>query len=182
MSKVLNLHEIQDYLLNNKKEKVLDFLKDKMYHTLSNNFIFVYGSLRKNEYNFRRINHNYGDASLMYICDAKLSYMKLYDAGEYPIAVNTINDRNIANKESTLYGEIMFCTNNARKAIDSMETSAGYNSICRGVRIMENNETYKDQIVLLDCYIAGGVLEDIAVKNFKVVESGDWSKYLKEVY
>ena len=82
-------------------------LLDKLVFTAySNNFIFVYGSLRKDQYNYDRIRRQFGDDSFIHIDTLEMRNVKMYDLGEYP-AVTT------AKYEDIVVGDLMYCSDEA---------------------------------------------------------------------
>lgn len=178
MFKILNIHQIRELLNNNKIEEVLTFLSLKKINYLSDNFIFVYGSLKENEYNYDRIRNNFGTASLIKIVDCHVTNTSLYDAGDYPVAIK----EPLINGYFKLQGQLMFCNNNSSDAIDRMELQAGYVSSFKVLNIDEKifeNKNYDP--ILARMYIAGESLLRETKNNCKLVKSGNWSEYLREV-
>jgi gamma-glutamylcyclotransferase (GGCT)/AIG2-like uncharacterized protein YtfP len=178
MYKILSLDEIRELINENEIEQVLSFMFKKEYLTLSNNFLFVYGSLRKDEYNYNRIRTNYGGDSFMYICSASVNQISLYDAGSYPIGIG----ESLKDGSFKLAGDLMFCSNNARNSIDTMELSAGYKICSKSINVETTTFNNKSsEILLIDTFVADKSLEKYAKENYKLVTSGDWTKYLREV-
>jgi gamma-glutamylcyclotransferase (GGCT)/AIG2-like uncharacterized protein YtfP len=118
--------------------------------------ICVYGSLRVGEYNYNYFKSRYGE-DMKYIRTVMLEGYKLYSLGSYP-----------GIKESqgveTLLVDILEVSEDLYYSITEMELGAGYS--CKQLNIDGIDTTL---------YVYEGPVSD---KN--LVESGDWSNYLKE--
>lgn len=154
------------------RQLILGRLADLPNEEFKNNFIFVYGSLRKDHYNYQKIRNMFGKNSLIYITDQKIEYAKLYDLGSYPAIIRAgYNDR--------VVGEIMYCSNEVYKAIEEMELGSGY--------IKDNTNIFiRTYYGSLRCtwitYYSAGIELTKSIKNnvvkYPLVTSGDWSDYL----
>lgn len=123
---------------------------------VNKNKILTYGSLRKGEYNYDRFKEYFKDG-LQYESTITIKGFDLFDLGSYPgIKVSE-------NPEKELVVDIMNCDLNCFNDINGMERGAGYSS-----HIININN--REHII----YIYEGTAS-------KLVESGDWSKYLKEL-
>lgn len=122
--------------------------------------IAVYGSLRLNEYNYNAFVRYHGEDNMKYIKTITSKGFDLIDLGSYPgIKVSQ-------NPDASVVFDIMECSNECYRDIEGMELGAGYSKII--IRDEDNNDGY---IAFLYDYPGSDV----------IVESGDWSKYLKEV-
>ncbi len=121
---------------------------------MNNNYIAVYGSLRKGEYNYKRFK-NYFKEGLEYIETATLIGYNLFDLGSYP-GIKPTHDK------KTLTVDIMSCNSECFTHIEHMELGANYHA-----------EQIKIDNYLCTIYIYNGY-------TVKEVPHGDWSKYLKE--
>lgn len=117
--------------------------------------ILTYGSLRKNEYNFDRFKAIYGP-NFNYLSSIIIKGYDLYDLGSYP----GIKESENPNKD--LQVDIMECGDDCYNSIKRMELGAGYTT--KNIEIDGEDHTI---------YIYQG-------NPRKLVESGDWSKYLHE--
>lgn len=136
------------------------------------NFILVYGTLRKKQYNYERIRHVFGKNSLIYIGDTRLDYHRMYDLGNYPAI--------IPGGSKSIVVELMFCNDDVYKAINEMETSAGYSKDSQVIWVKISNNTLRT--AWLNLYTASPKLITTIMKEkdrFPLIESGDWVKYLR---
>jgi len=121
-----------------------------------NKKILVYGSLRSGEFNFNRFKE-YFPNGIEYIKTTTVKGFDLHSLGSYPGIVKS------KDPEKELVVDIMHCDNPCYYAINGMELGAGY----------------KNEDVLIE-----GVPHTIYVYQGnpnRLVESGDWSKHLKDV-
>lgn len=123
---------------------------------MDNNYILVYGSLRKGEYNYE-----YFKEGLEYVKTVQIPNYKLYSLGSYP-GIKKSNGNNIIC-------DLMKVTDEKYgNSIDRMELGAGYSS------------------TLVDIEGVKAILYPYegSVREEDLVDSGDWSKHLKqeEVY
>lgn len=119
--------------------------------------IAVYGSLRFGEYNYDRFKEQFGD-DYQYIKTTSTTGFDLIDLGSYP-GISVSKD-----PSKVLVIDIMECSQECFETIDWMESGAGYTTI----KLKDTDgESYFAYL-----YNYPG--------SRKVVESGDWSKYLKE--
>lgn len=121
--------------------------------------IAVYGSLRLNEYNYKAFVNYYGEDNMKYIKTITSKGFDLIDLGSYP------GIKMSKNSNAEVVFDIMECSSECYRDIENMELGAGYSRII--IRDEDNNS-----------YIA--FLYDYPGSD-KIVESGDWSKYLREV-
>lgn len=148
--------------------EVIDLLKNLRSDEIDKNFLFVYGSLRKKQYNYERIRAAFGNDSLVYIATTEIKYATMYDMGSYPACTG-------GGYYTRVVGEVMYCSDEVFKAIKDMEEGAGYRKI--------DTHFYSDdnRTIFLPYYIAGReLLQQIYEypEKFNHVESGDWCKYL----
>lgn len=118
--------------------------------------ILVYGSLRKDEYNYQSFKKLFGD-EYNYIRTIKIKGFDLFSFGAYP------GIKESENLDQELTVDIMECSEDCHKAITRMELGAGYKIV-----------TVKDDEDI-DCDI---YVYEYSVNNCKKVNSGDWSDYL----
>ena len=117
--------------------------------------IASYGSLRLGEYNYNRFKELFGE-DFNYVKTTTISGYDLYDLGSYPgLKVSQ-------NPEAVVVVDILEVSQKCFDYIESMEHGAGYSTIK-----VEDKEG--------DKYFA--YLYEYPCNN--LVESGDWSKYLK---
>ena len=119
---------------------------------VENKKILVYGSLRNNEYNFKRFKEYFGEG-LKYIKTLTIEGYKLYDLGSYPGIKESVNNE-------PLVVDVMETSQEAYDAIYRMEIGAGYKT--KTVTIEGEDHTI---------YVYQG-------NPRRLVESGDWSEYL----
>lgn len=119
--------------------------------------VYVYGTLRKGQYNFDRINNNFGSDSIKKVSERVIEGFKMYTIHDwYPAVVYT------GRPEDKIVVEEVKVTPEAKTFIDRMEAGAGY--------------TIK-QVDGLDIYC---MLEDDMDDGLTgVIESGDWVKYIE---
>jgi gamma-glutamylcyclotransferase (GGCT)/AIG2-like uncharacterized protein YtfP len=116
------------------------------------NKVAVYGSLRKDEYNYTRFRHSFGPG-INYIKTIEIEGFDLYSLGQYP---------GIIKGDNKLIVDILKVTEEVGNVIDGMEYGAGYIS-----------EMINVEGDLVKIYIYDG-----SVDSEKLVESGDWSEYI----
>ncbi len=153
---------------------VLNILPGLPKETYINNFLLVYGSLRKKQYNYLRLRHNFGKESFVYIDTVEISNARMFDLGDYPVTTGgAYNDIVIA--------EVMYCSNKVFKTIQAMEEGAGYRKIETGFWTRDKGWKSKGPTEI-SYYIAGKRLfEELTQAKYPRVESGDWVKYLTAV-
>lgn len=118
--------------------------------------IAVYGSLRKDEYNYNRF-MNYFKDGLEYVKTSVVDSWDLYDLGSYP------GIKEATKPNNGLVIDVMECSERCFDAIEGMELGAGY----RAEEIMVEGD-------LCTIYVYEGRTRDESL-----VKSGDWTKYLK---
>lgn len=154
---------------------VLLALADTTEDQYEKNFLIVYGSLRKNQYNYHALRKEYGRDSLVFIKSEEIEYAKLYDLGMYPAVLRGIYyDRVI--------GDIMYCNDKVFKVIEEMELNSGYKTST--MRLYERTSSGSMKTIPLTYYAADAKLERMIIYNttqYPQVESGDWSSYLTNV-
>lgn len=115
-------------------------------------YILVYGSLRKGEYNYE-----YFKQGLEYIKTVEIPNYKLYSLGAYPGIKES--------KNSSIICDLMKVTDSKYgDGIHRMELGAGYSY--RVINV--------DGVEAIIYPYEGNIREE------DLVESGDWSKYLKQ--
>lgn len=120
--------------------------------------IFVYGSLRKGEYNFDRFVEIYGKDSIKVVdTNVTLFGYRLYSLGPYP----GLKPANEEDTKSFVVGDILEVSQQAFNSITAMELGAGY--------YIEVKEI-KDHACVI--YLYNGTTNE---KNF--VKEGDWIDY-----
>lgn len=112
--------------------------------------IAVYGSLRVGEYNFNRLS-KFG--KLEHVATTSIQGYDLYSLGPYPA---------VKEGNGTIVVDILEADDNSFRAIDGMEKGAGYVS-----KVID----YNGEDATLYLYTG-------YVDQNRLVESGDWSKYL----
>jgi gamma-glutamylcyclotransferase (GGCT)/AIG2-like uncharacterized protein YtfP len=154
-------------------DNFVEVLSEEHEDEYSKNILFVYGSLRKDNYNFKRILANYGKDSLIYIKDFTVNFIKMYDFGDYPCVMN-------ASYDDKVHGEILYCNDEAFAAIKAMEEGAGYILSNHFHRLEVVN---KWNSVRIPYYQAGFRLSNVIRTNkdlYPKIEIGDWNKYLMQ--
>lgn len=120
---------------------------------MSKKRILTYGSLRKGEYNFERMKATYPD--LTFIGTSEIKGYDLFDLnGSYP-GIKSSQD-----PEKTLVVDMMECGESCFNSINRMELGANYTA-----------ETVMVNEIPHTIYVYQGSAR-------KLVESGDWSRYL----
>lgn len=119
--------------------------------------IAVYGSLRKGEYNYERFKDYFKDG-LEYVRTTIIDSWSLYDLGSYP------GIKEATEPNNGLIVDIMECSEACFDNIERMELGAGYRS--EEIRVGDD---------ICTIYVYEG-----HVRAENLVESGDWSEYLKE--
>lgn len=115
--------------------------------------IALYGSLRKGEYNCKRF-QNYFPGEFNYLRTETIKGFDLFDLGSYP----GIKESKDPNKELVI--DIFEAGEECYRSINAMELGANY-----------TNHTIKIGEDICTIYLYNG-------NPTKLVESGDWSKYL----
>lgn len=124
-----------------------------------NRRIFVYGSLRRQEYNHSRVN-NWGFGELKHVADGFIRGAKLYNLGSYPCIVPS------ENPEDRVVGEVYDVPEELWRRIDGMEQGAGYEA--KDV-LVQGEDVAIDALAYF--YRFGDELSDK-----QLIPSGDWSK------
>lgn len=117
--------------------------------------VLVYGSLRKDEYNYNRFLQYYPD-EINYIKTLTIEGFDLYSLGPYPA---------IVKGEGSLVVDLLDVSPEVKESFDGMELGAGYEI----QQVEVDNE-------LVDIYV---YVNPQRLNNNRKVQSGDWSKYLK---
>lgn len=137
------------------------------------NFLLVYGSLRKGQFNYKRIRSSFGTDSFIYLSTTKLQYSVLHDLGNYSALLG-------ASYLKEVVVEIMYCSDKVAKAIKDMELDAGYRKTTYNMFL--TTELGSMRGVTFSYYIADRDLCKEVTDNpliYPLVECGDWVKYLK---
>ncbi len=118
-------------------------------------YVAAYGSLRKDEYNYDRLQIYFKDG-LKYLFTTELGGYLLYDLGSYPGIIES------ADATKTIVIDILECSNEAFHNINIMELGANYNAKVVNIKGV-------------DCtiYIYKG-----KVHTKSLVKDGDWTKHL----
>lgn len=179
ISKIIQ-KEIQQLTEENRVTTVAR-LKDylvRFYSTTSpKNFLFVYGTLRKGQYNYTKLKALFGDKSIESIYTTESTYADLYDLGNYPVMIES-------KGSYTVIGEVIYCNDEVIKAIKEMEEGVGYKSEAVFLWLKGFGEKKEWKIISMPCYVAGIELQEQVEKNpykYPRIFSGDWYKYLKAV-
>lgn len=141
----------------------------------SKNFIIVYGSLRKGQYNYNRMKDMFGDKSFIHIRNEIIQYAMLYDLGEYPAACH-------ASYRHSIKGELMYCNDDVYKYIKDMELGAGY--IETQASVFKRTQMGSMSCTFITYYEAGVQLTNMIRANpnlYPIVGSGDWVDYIQGV-
>lgn len=113
----------------------------------------VYGSLRNKEYNCKRF-QNYYPGGFNYESTTTVKGFDLFDLGSYP------GIKRSSNPDKELTVDIFNCSEECYRSIRAMELGAGYSELLINLEGV-------DHVI----YLYNG-------NPTKLVESGDWSKYL----
>lgn len=161
---IMSIYDNLETFLNPDNDNVEKLLKKgdikeayETYVRYSNTYrLYVYGSLRKDEYNFKSVQKQFGKESIRYIKTKTVGGYKLYDLGSYPGIIKS------GTYGSKLTVDELHISKEVFEYIDAMEVGANYEQL--------RNATYNDEIM----YLYKG---DVTPKM--LVENGDWSDYLK---
>ncbi len=116
--------------------------------------ICVYGSLRKNEFNYNRMIDNYGEESIIYEKTVEIDGYNLYSLGSYP---------GVKHGEGKLTVDVLLVEENC------------YNIIFN----MERNANYSHSFVNIDNKSCMIFVYNGKVNEKNLVKSGNWSEHLK---
>ena len=171
------LQEAIDLFLTDKtnieyRNNILECMKNCSALSYEHNIIFVYGTLRRGQYNYDKIRTLFGDNSLVYLDTTRLSYLKLYDLGNYPAIIR-------GNHYDKVLGEVMYCTDEVFQAIKHMEIEAGYEETTS--TYYSNTSSGSLRAMYLTLFTAGDKLVTLIYKHkspYRRIECGDWSVYL----
>lgn len=120
--------------------------------------IAVYGSLRIGEYNYERFVDIFGKTSITTVEKTKvIDGFDLYSLGSYPA---------ITRGSNKLTVDILEVTDNVHNSIKAMELGAGYDEETIHIENIGDVVIYTYPKEYLD--------------SRRLVESGDWSNYLKQ--
>jgi len=159
-------------------EKIQSYLIKFSFLTKIPNILFVYGSLRKGEFNFKKIQETFGENSIIHLYPTRADYMTLYDLGDYPVMMK-------AKGTYHTFGELVYCTDEVVEVIKQMELEAGYLYDTCNIWIENNNNpSTKYRLISVPTYVAGPRLKDKIFLNpstYPRITCGDWKKYLKSV-
>lgn len=127
--------------------------------------IFVYGSLRRDEYNHARV-QGWGLGELRHICDGLIRGAKLYNLGSYPGIVPS------DSTDDVVWGEVYEVPDSLFFRIDGMEVGAGYKRQPVKVEIPDDGQDTEEA----DAYF---YLYGEELGSNQLVPGGDWSKRSK---
>jgi gamma-glutamylcyclotransferase (GGCT)/AIG2-like uncharacterized protein YtfP len=117
--------------------------------------IGAYGTLRKNGYNYERMQNYFGDDCINKIDEIVLPNFKMYNLGFYPCITASTDDTDIVKFDVLEVNEECY------KFINMMELGAGY------TEISVNTEQHGDLLVYV-------VPEKYVNKKTPQIMSGDW--------
>lgn len=117
--------------------------------------ILVYGTLRKGQYNFDRINNNFGSGAIKKVSERIIEGFKMVSINDWYPAIIYNGD-----KHQTIVVEEVEVTPEAKIFIDRMEAGAGY-----AIKKVDGLDIY--------CYV------NDYFKPEQRIESGDWVKYIE---
>lgn len=117
--------------------------------------ILAYGTLRENDYNFKRMQSYFGNDCIKKVDELVLPYFKMYNLGFYPCITASKNSNDIVKFD------VLEITKECHDFINRMEIGAGY------TEISVNTEQHGDLLVYV-------VPEKYIDKRTPVIESGDW--------
>lgn len=124
---------------------------------MKQNLIAVYGSLRKDEYNYIRFLNEYGDREFSIIKEnINIKGYNLYDLGPYPA---------ICKGEGSLTVDILRVSPYVLQSLDQMEIGAGY------TKETTNVEGFGEVIIY--------TFPENSFPEARQVKSGNWSEFLK---
>lgn len=141
------------------------------------NFFFVYGTLRKGQYNYNKLKALFGNESIESLYTTTADYAGLYDLGNYPVMLETRGSMKVT-------GEVIWCNDKVSKAIKDMEEEAGYTTSDVFLWLRDFGVKGEWKVISLVTYVAGKELQEKVEKNsnkYPRIYSGDWCKYLKAV-
>lgn len=124
-------------------------------------YILTYGSLRKDNYNYEYFKSIF-KSNFEYISTTSITGYKLYSLGSYPAIKET------GNVEDVLVVDLIQVSDHVKQYIDDMEFGAGYKIVPKIIQI--EGSTYPCEIYVYRY--------DVDEQN--LVESGDWTKFLKK--
>jgi len=168
------LAALEEFKKDRDGDKVISALTKTTVDEYCRNFLVVYGSLRKGEYNFKRVISKYGKNSFAYIRSHDITFAELYDLGDYPAIIRGIWG-------DVVVGDIMYCSDEVFSMIEEMELNSGYRHATTRVY---DPTLGSIKVCVLPYYEAEpGLRNRIASQSalYPRVKSGDWSVYLKNV-
>ena len=112
--------------------------------------IFVYGTLKRGHYNYKRFGMNQSE----YLGNGIVRGYKMYTNGSYPGIIKTNNEEDVISGELFNVSEMLFNT------LDMMETCAGYH-----IALVDINGIKDVHLFVID-----GSL----IKNWKLIKNGVW--------
>lgn len=139
------------------------------------NFIVVYGSLRKGQYNYNSIRETFGKENFIFIKDQLIEYAQLYDLGDFPAICH-------ASYRHSVKGELMYCSNEVFQSIKEMETLVGYKE--GQVAMYEMTRTGSMACMPITYYEAGPSLMNKIKSSphlYPLIQEGDWIDYIEGV-
>lgn len=137
-------------------------------------FLFVYGSLRQDQYNYERMIAQFGKENFVFIHSGYANSFRLYSMGAYPVAVED-------DYRYQIQGEIFYCSPEVANAIKNMELGAGYKA-SNGLVWLKTSPKV-ERSMFCRKYVATEMLKDIVKKNtymYPEVKSGNWVKYIMQ--
>lgn len=121
---------------------------------MHSNYILVYGSLRKGEYNFNSFKSLFGD-EFKYVKTMQINGYDLFSLGAYPA---------IKEGKGDLIVDLINCSDECKNSIDRMELGAGYTR----------------HIIEIDKNITATLYVYLGNPSTERIVSGDWSEHLKK--
>lgn len=154
-------------------EILITNVEDISNNTIDKNFLFVYGSLRKDQFNYNRLRKIYGKKNIQYLFTCKSDYLRLYDLGNYPAVIEKGT-----SFSDFIIGDLLYISEDVSKFIKDMEEEAGYTASSTMLWFRDERERPKAKRFTI--YTAGGSLakqiEDNKIKYPQIL-NGDWIKY-----
>ena len=120
--------------------------------------ILAYGTLREGDYNFTRMQDNFGLDAIKKVGEIVLPYFKMYDLKWYPTIIAT------SDEKDTVTFDVLDVTEECYRFINAMELGAGYKEIA-----VETQEYGKCLVYVY--------LKHYLNERTPVIESGDWFKH-----
>lgn len=142
-----------------------------------NNFLFVYGTLRKGQSQYKEIKSLFGDSGIEYICTNRYDYKQIVDLGQYPALLDS-------KTPDYVVGDIIYTSNEVSDYIKARVEAKGFIMDSSTLWIPSGSIDSKTvKILSLPTYVAGdNLIKEITKnrQNYPKIEVCDWIRYQKQ--